>query len=456
MTRCPECDTVQTRESPFCENCGFRLRSQATVMEGLVAIAPASRVTAEELPAIRVPSPSFEEMTEPEEAGAVPSGLARQDPPRPSASPTLASPTVNAAQLPEQGQGARGASRRVDTAVEGRAAVRTNSAPITAPRPVVRPADASVSSLLVMPPDQGAGRVSRAQLILFTALWALIVALAALAIVGARAYEVSTVARAPAEVIPQAKLTIPAGSFKRGLDESTRAFILRTCLRMANDPDADCDQDTLLRGEFPQAEVNLPAFRIDARELSVEEYSRCVDAGACTPIDYKACQVYTPQGLQIALRVPKLLHQPELAQSCMRLPDAQAYCAWAGGALPSDDQWEKAARGDDGRLFPWGTTWGPSLANWGEFDLIRTPAPGKLDGHEWPAPPGGYPEGASPYGARDMAGNLAEWTQPAADDEAHARGGSWTSDPFSLRVTARLRLGADARRTDVGARCAYP
>ena len=131
------------------------------------------------------------------------------------------------------------------------------------------------------------------------------------------------------------------------------------------------------------------------------------------------------------------------------------YCAFVEGKLPSHNQWEKAARGVEGGLFPWGDLWAGDLANWGELDILRSSAVGKLDGFEWIAPPGHYPAGKSPYGVLDMAGNVAEWIQSDDPLVGYARGGSWISNPFDLRATGRLRIRAADRRTDVGFRCAY-
>ncbi|AWV91072.1 formylglycine-generating enzyme required for sulfatase activity [Bradymonas sediminis] len=259
----------------------------------------------------------------------------------------------------------------------------------------------------------------------------------------------SAVADLPARVL------VEGGAYKRGLDEGVRSFIMQICDRTDNEPDVNCKHNRLFEGEYPQESVSVSSFEIDAGEVTVGAYQDCVDAGKCAAVKYKSCQVWTHQGLQTALRVPRDLQKPEAAQTCVSQAQARDFCAHAGGALPSADQWEKAARGTDARLFPWGNSWSVARANWAEMDLVRTPIVGQLDGFERVAPPGHFPEGKSPAGAYDMAGNAAEWVESKEGEDASARGGSWTSRPFDLRVTHRLKLEPDTARTDVGFRCVY-
>ena len=134
---------------------------------------------------------------------------------------------------------------------------------------------------------------------------------------------------------------------------------------------------------------------------------------------------------------------------------SRSYCKWRDGDLPSHNQWEKAARGRDAPIYPWGDYWEPDYANWGERDVMRTSIAGKLDGYAWTSPPGAFPDGRSPFGLDDMAGNVAEWVLGDDPLRGHVRGGSWVSNPFELRTTARRELPADALRTDIGFRCAY-
>jgi formylglycine-generating enzyme required for sulfatase activity len=150
--------------------------------------------------------------------------------------------------------------------------------------------------------------------------------------------------------------------------------------------------------ETPSRTVTVRGFFLDRTEVTVADFQACVRAGACEP---------APTMGECNAGEPDRDHFPI---NCVTWDQAGAYCEWAGRRLPTEAEWEKGARGTDGRAFPWGNE-APDAddiyrANWGE-GLARHLW--VRDRWEYDAPVGTFPEGASPYGALDMAGNLGEW-----------------------------------------------
>jgi formylglycine-generating enzyme required for sulfatase activity len=223
-------------------------------------------------------------------------------------------------------------------------------------------------------------------------------------------------ARSGAEYILPPLCSVPAGSFLMG-----------------SDPDDIGEYDD----EKPQHSVTLAAFQISGYPVTVAEYACFVRAGQKEPCNWQQ-------------QLGKLEH-PILYVSWR---DAMAYAHWLARwtgqpwRLPSEAEWEKAARGTDGRLYPWGDVFEANFCN-------------IANGGKGTMPVGSYPSSASPYGVLEMAGNVWEWTSSAYEPYPYVatdgrerlestkkrvlRGGSWGDDARDVRAAGRL----DARLSDL-------
>jgi eukaryotic-like serine/threonine-protein kinase len=187
--------------------------------------------------------------------------------------------------------------------------------------------------------------------------------------------------------------------------------------------------------ETPVRNTHLPAFRIDRTEVTRGMYGVCVAAGRCAP----AKQPVTTE--------------LDLPMTDVTWHEAAAFCAFAGGRLPTEAEWEKAARGTDGRVYPWGADLTCERANWGNYEN-EGPCAGKNPGR--PVRVGAYQEGASPYGVLDLGGNVWEWVADAYDREPGrrvVRGGSCCSYFVEPRAANRNAWDPAHRDGDLGFRC---
>ncbi len=240
-----------------------------------------------------------------------------------------------------------------------------------------------------------------------------------------------TAASPPSEMDPVHMITIPAGEFLMGNAEGVGR--------------AD---------EWPQRSVHLDAFAIDHVEVTNERYLLFVaTTGHRSPPN--------PYGNGL-LESAKGIENLPVVQATWY--DANAYCRWAKKRLPTEAEWEKAARGTDGRRFPWGDA--PPTPERANFDR-------EWDGENTLHPVGSLPLGGSPYGVKDMAGNAREWVQDWYDADYYTRapnrnppgpeksgvvrsirGGSWHSPVSDITTSARGRGGFALQTHGTGFRCA--
>ncbi len=203
--------------------------------------------------------------------------------------------------------------------------------------------------------------------------------------------------------VPVGMVRVPAGPFTMGSNkEDTEGVTTEYGLTKP-----------LYQDEHPAHAVTLPTFFIDQHEVTNDQYAKFIEvAGARPPGHWAAGKPPAGRGNYPA--------------SGMNWYDAERFCTWMGKRLPMETEWEKAARGTNGFEFPWGNEFDPKKANTGGSGL------GDL------APVGSFPQGRSPYGVDDMAGNVWEWT---ADWYQPYPGGTFRSDAFGQKYKV-LRGGS--------------
>ncbi|MFN8412641.1 MAG: SUMF1/EgtB/PvdO family nonheme iron enzyme [Anaerolineales bacterium] len=189
--------------------------------------------------------------------------------------------------------------------------------------------------------------------------------------------ELPTLTSTPAQPSATATPAFEIGSIlKRDIDGGMMLYVPEGEFIMGSD-EAGAD-------EKPQHTVSLDAFWIDRTEVTNGMYAQCIKAGECN----------NPGTSQRAAKYD------DYPVAELRWADAKSYCVWAGARLPSEAEWEKAARGTDGRFYPWGN----------ELDQTKyyiDPKPDYFSSLQKPV--GSYPDGASPYGVLDMTGSVFEW-----------------------------------------------
>lgn len=242
-----------------------------------------------------------------------------------------------------------------------------------------------------------------------------------------------------------------------------------------------------LPDEQPQRVVRLGSFLIDRYEVTHGEYAQFVEAtGHAMPENHNPASTLWTNRRPIT----GIERHPVVNVSWL---DAAAYCQWKGKRLPTEAEWEKAARGTDARRYPWGDAWDLTFANsasywagrtiefvsgadweafWIRGDGARLAKEKGLKGEILTLPVGSFPQAASPYGLYDMAGNVAEWVQDWYDPNYYRsgsltdpsgpeygaikamRGGSWLKPAVSLRSSDRDWGTMDSHPSGTGFRCA--
>jgi formylglycine-generating enzyme required for sulfatase activity len=220
-------------------------------------------------------------------------------------------------------------------------------------------------------------------------------------------------------------------------------------------------KDTEGKGDRPAHRVTVTrAFYMDRMEVTAEAYAACVQGGACSArITHVKRNVFTGYGCN--LEEDRGGHPA----NCVDKKQALAYCTFAGKRLPTEAEWEYAARGSDERDFPWGSTSPTACAT-----AVLNGMTGGCGERRGTNPSGSATDGASPFGILDMAGNVSEWvaddygpypadpvTDPLvklADARGIVRGGSWEHSPLTAKTTYRLPMNPDAGNPGIGVRCA--
>ncbi len=206
---------------------------------------------------------------------------------------------------------------------------------------------------------------------------------------------------------------VSGGPFIRGCDE-------------AYDP--ECGPS-----EPPRTTETISSFGVDEFEVTVADYEACVLDGACS-----SANLTSSEGCNWAIE-----GHGSHPINCVTWSEAKTYCQWAGKRLLRDVEWEKAARGPDGRRYPWGDE--PATC-----DLTNSST---CSGSTLMV--GSHPLGASPYGAHDMAGNVAEWVMDsdAQGQTRRVRGGGFADPPVEHRTTYGVYRSPDERSPSLGFRC---
>jgi len=251
---------------------------------------------------------------------------------------------------------------------------------------------------------------------------------------------------------------VPAGSFTMG-DSADIAYTECQKLYIGG----TCNRD-FFTDEEPAHTVYLDAFYMDKYEVSNAAYRVCVNSGACQPPTVSSSYIHSSYYGNPTYDVYPVVD--------VTWDMANAYCGWRSARLPSEAEWEKAARGPDGRMYPWGNTFDGRLANFCDANCpFDWPNKSYNDGYTDTAPVDAFPGGASVYGIFNLAGNVWEWVadwydasyyanSPASNPQGPAsgqvrvlRGGSWGHGGSNVRSADRSWDDPSLASGSVGFRC---
>lgn len=236
---------------------------------------------------------------------------------------------------------------------------------------------------------------------------------------------------------------VPGGTFFFGCNEAV---------------DHACD-----RGEKPGRTETLPGFAIDATEVTVAQYRACVTAGGCS--DEGVASAFWSGAEQPSWSRYCNWPKPERGNhpiNCVDWKQAVAFCRWAGKRLPTEMEWEKAARGTDGRKYPWGNVEYEAAGRVANIADVQSSVlhpqwnmpPGYDDGYLDTAPVGSFPAGKTVYGGFDMIGNVWEFAADEFGQGHSVRGGSWNNVARGARASDHRRVEFGYRSPLIGFRCA--
>lgn len=332
--------------------------------------------------------------------------------------------------------------------------------PPSAPEPVSEPV--KVDALPTPKPSHRKTKAKQKRIVIITA--------ASVIIVGLIAGGITLLNPKPAHFAPPATATFTAAPSPTLTEKPLATFTSTPTSQPAEIMEHDAQMALIPAGEFtmgsdsygeeekPAHKVYLDAYYIDKYKVTNALYKRCVDEKVCKP----------PQFLNSFLR-PAYYGDTRYDDYPVMAVDwymAKTYCEWRGARLPTEAEWEKAARGTDERIYPWGNDIDQSRANYnnnGDPNFVGDTS--KV---------GSYPDGLSPYGVYDMAGNIWDWTADLYSDTYYAslpklavnplgpttgetrviRGGSWNSGASSLRTTRRSWNIPSNANIYIGFRCA--